>query len=83
MEIVPSTYQDWTWVKWHFYMCLSSIYVGMLITNWGSANLTTNTLQPSSFGFWVRIGMAWAATVLYIWTLIAPKVFPQRDFVVE
>ncbi len=63
-------------------MCLSSMYVGMLITNWGAANLTTNTLQPTSFGFWVRVSMSWTTTVLYIWTLIAPKVFPSRDFVV-
>lgn len=30
------------WVKWHFYMCLASIYLGMLITNWTSASVGTS-----------------------------------------
>ena len=32
---------SYNWVKWHFYMCLASLYVGMLITNWTSESLTT------------------------------------------
>jgi len=63
-------------------MCLASIYVGMLITNWTSASIITGELISSDFGFWVRAILSWATTVLYIWTLIAPKVFPQRDFIV-
>jgi hypothetical protein len=64
-------------------MCLASIYVGMLITNWGSASIITGELESSGFGFWVRVCLSWGTTLLYIWTLIAPKIFPDRDFVVE
>jgi hypothetical protein len=61
-------------------MCLASIYVGMLITNWTSASITTNTLISNDFGFWVRATISWTTALLYIWTLIAPKLCPVRDF---
>lgn len=64
------------WVKWHFYMCIASVYIGMLVTNWTSASPTTGNLTSNDFGFWVRVAISWATTLLYIWTLIAPKVFP-------
>ena len=75
------------WVKWHLYMCLASIYISMLITNWGSANVGSNEsilqLEPSNPGFWIRLVISWAATLLYIWTMIAPRVCLSRDFSVE
>jgi hypothetical protein len=64
-------------------MCIASIYVSMLVTNWISVDLTTGIIQSSNFGFWVRVCVSWATFLLYIWTLIAPRVCPGRDFVVE
>jgi hypothetical protein len=58
------------------------MYMGMLLTNWTSASLTTGVLNSNSFGFWVREVMSWVVTIIYFWTLIAPKVFPDRDFAV-
>ena len=29
---------------------------------------------------WVKIASAWICGLLYIWTLIAPVLFPNRDF---
>lgn len=69
-------------MKWHFYMCLASIYIAMLITNWTSANITTGELNSNDFGFWVRLILSWVTFLLYVWTLIAPRVFPDRDFTV-
>lgn len=75
--------EDYVWIKWHFYMCLASIYIGMLITNWNSASIITGEVGESGFGFWVRVGICWATFLLYIWTLVAPRVCPDRDFTVE
>jgi hypothetical protein len=61
-------------------MCLASIYVGMLITNWTTADLITGKLEADNFGFWIRISISWFTSLTYIWTLIAPWVFPERDF---
>lgn len=54
----------------------------MLVTNWTSASPTTGDLTSNGFGFWVRIAVSWLTTLIYIWTLLAPKVFPERDFAV-
>ena len=64
-------------------MCLAVIYVGMLITNWNSASIITGELEPTGFGFWVRLVISWATFLLYVWTMIAPRVCPERDFHVE
>lgn len=61
-------------------MTLASIYVAVLITNWNSANVITGSLSPSGFSFWVKVSIAWVTTLLYIWTIIAPKILRQRDF---
>ena len=63
-------------------MCLASMYVGMLITNWTSASITTGVLISNDFGFWVRIVISWTTALFYLWTLVAPKIFPIRDFTV-
>lgn len=55
----------------------------MLITNWISVDVTTGIIKSSDIGFWVRVVIAWVTFLLYIWTLIAPRVCPSRDFVVE
>ena len=64
-------------------MSIASIYVAVLITNWNSANAITESLGPSGFSFWVRVAVAWATVLLYIWTIIAPKIIPERDFRIE
>ena len=63
-------------------MCLASIYVGMLVTNWTSASITTDNLISNNFGFWVRVTLSWLTVLLYLWTLVAPRVCPARDFTV-
>lgn len=63
-------------------MCLASIYVGMLVTNWTSTSIVTGELIANNFGFLVRLLIGWLTALLYIWTLVAPKVCPSRDFTV-
>lgn len=55
----------------------------MLLTNWVSVDLSTGKIGSSIFGFWVRIGIAWLSFLLYVWTMVAPRVCPSRDFYIE
>ena len=68
------------WVKWHIYMCIACFYLGMLMTNWNSASLHTGEISSNVFGFWIKIIISWVTFILYFWTLIAPRVCPDRDF---
>jgi hypothetical protein len=54
----------------------------MLITNWISVDVITGDIKSSNFGFWTRVSISWATFLLYTWTLVAPRVCPDRDFVI-
>ena len=39
--------------------------------------------MPYSVGYasaWLQLGANWLCCLLYLWTLVAPKLFPDRDF---
>jgi len=75
---------DHVW-KLNVVMALISCYVAMILTNWGTINgldENHNAANPTVG----RINMAilgisqWLAIGLYSWTLLAPRLFPDRDF---
>lgn len=66
-------------------MAIGSMYIAMMITNWGSPQLSdqiSNVYRPNSFAYGSRITLQWATALLYIWTMVAPGIFPDRDFTV-
>lgn len=83
--MITDDYESWGWVKWHLYMCIGSMYIADMITNWGSPMIDSPILkayEPNAFAFWSKLGLEWVTSLLYIWTLIAPRIFPSRDFVI-
>jgi hypothetical protein len=71
--------------KLNVVLALISCYVAMILTGWGTLNgldENHNAANPTVG----RVNMAilgvaqWLAIGLYSWTLIAPRVFPDRDF---
>ena len=83
--IVTEDYESWGWVKWHIYMCIGSMYIANMITNWGTPKVDSPILsayQPNYFSFWSKLGLQWITSLLYVWTLVAPRIFPDRDFVI-
>jgi len=63
-------------------MCLISCWVAMTLTGWGTLGDQGEAANPTMG----RVNMAilgvsqWLAISLYIWTLLAPRLFPDRDF---
>uniref|UniRef100_A0A0E0DEE0 Uncharacterized protein n=1 Tax=Oryza meridionalis TaxID=40149 RepID=A0A0E0DEE0_9ORYZ len=59
----------------------SSPRSAMLLTGWTSAASDSSELMDVGWTtVWVRICTEWATAALYIWTLVAPLLFPDRDF---
>lgn len=73
----------------HLILCVGAIYMAMLLTNWGSAIDSTEVDDNGTGGgavtrgktaMWITILTQWTAVGMYLWTLCAPRAFPDRDF---
>eukprot|EP00307_Rebecca_sp_RCC1486_P006814 CAMPEP_0119408054 /NCGR_PEP_ID=MMETSP1335-20130426/1731_1 /TAXON_ID=259385 /ORGANISM="Chrysoculter rhomboideus, Strain RCC1486" /LENGTH=417 /DNA_ID=CAMNT_0007432243 /DNA_START=122 /DNA_END=1375 /DNA_ORIENTATION=- len=67
----------------HVMMAVSCMYFGTLLTDWGTASPDHGDIRQYDVGWasaWVKVGTQWSIIVMYIWTLIAPALFPDRDF---
>jgi len=83
-DIEPGSYSGY-----HAIMLLCSIYLAMLLTNWGDS-LDAPPEQRYNLGLasaWVQLASNWVCSVLYLWTLVIPKIAhhccPDRDFGVD
>ncbi|XP_067666995.1 serine incorporator 3-like [Haliotis asinina] len=64
----------------HLMMCLGALYVMMTLTNWFEPSSDFKTLNANMASVWVKIASSWVCILIYVWTLIAPCVLPNRDF---
>jgi len=73
--------------KLNVIMALICCYVAMTLTGWGTleselSDETHHAANPQIGRFnMAMIGISqWVAILAYIWTLVAPRLFPDRDF---
>lgn len=69
---------------WRFnvVMVLISMFFAMMLTNWGDINTDGESDDPKQgwTAMWLTTGGQWVCFLLYAWSLIAPRMFPDRDF---
>ncbi|KAK9294830.1 hypothetical protein QLX08_010691 [Tetragonisca angustula] len=70
----------YNWSFFHLMFALATLYVMMTLTNWYQPNSNLDTLNSNNASMWVKIISSWMCLGLYVWSLIAPAVFPDRDF---
>ncbi|KAM8789234.1 serine incorporator 2 [Rhynchonycteris naso] len=63
----------------HICLVLASLYIMMTLTNWYRPNETRKMISTWT-AVWVKICASWAGLLLYLWTLVAPLLLPNRDF---
>uniref|UniRef100_A0A0D9WMJ3 Serine incorporator n=1 Tax=Leersia perrieri TaxID=77586 RepID=A0A0D9WMJ3_9ORYZ len=72
---------SYSYTFFHLIFALASMYSAMLLTGWTSAASDSSELMDVGWTtVWVRICTEWATAALYVWTLVAPLLFPDRDF---
>lgn len=68
----------------HITFLLGAMYVFMLITDWqtvsGIAEGDDYKVDHGFVAVWVKVATSWLAALLYLWSLVAPCLFPDRDF---
>ncbi|KXS20326.1 TMS membrane protein/tumor differentially expressed protein [Gonapodya prolifera JEL478] len=67
---------------YHFVFAIAAMYVAMLVTNWNTvtSNSGLTTVGRSWASVWVRAATSWVVLGLYVWTLVAPVLLPDREF---
>lgn len=77
-ESVPVSY---SYSFFHLIFSLASMYSAMLLTGWSSSVGESGKLVDVGWpSVWVRIVTGWATAALFIWSLVAPILFPDREF---
>jgi hypothetical protein len=64
----------------HFMFLLATLYAMMTLTNWYQPAKDFSTYNNNFASLWVKMASSWICVVLYIWTCVAPALFPDRDF---
>ncbi|GER44043.1 serinc-domain containing serine and sphingolipidbiosynthesis protein [Striga asiatica] len=65
----------------HLIFSLASMYSAMLLTGWSTSVGESGKLVDVGWpSVWVRIVTGWATAALFIWSLVAPILFPDREF---
>ncbi|XP_057486231.1 uncharacterized protein LOC130772432 isoform X1 [Actinidia eriantha] len=70
---------SYSYMFFHLIFALASMYSAMLLSGWSSSE-STDLIDVGWTSVWVRIGTEWVTAVLYIWTLVAPLIMPDREF---
>ncbi|XP_068023557.1 serine incorporator 2 [Melanerpes formicivorus] len=64
----------------HLCLLLAALYIMMTLTNWYRPDESLQVLRSPWTAVWVKICSSWTGLLLYLWTLVAPLVLPDRDF---
>jgi serine incorporator 1/3 len=74
-------------VTWRLNLALAVIacWASMILTHWGQvqeSSADNNVVDPGvgRVSVWMIVASQWLALSLYLWTLLAPRLFPNRDF---
>jgi len=66
----------------HLMFTFASTYLGMVLTgwNWEQQGNGVGEVDTGEISLWVKISAQWVCFLLYVWTVIAPILLPDRDF---
>ena len=72
---------DASYWGYHSKMLIIAMYMAMLLTDWGVPASTAQRAYSVGYASaWLQMILNWLCSILYGWTLIAPKACPGRSF---
>jgi serine incorporator 1/3 len=77
-------YENNSYIKFHGFMILFSVYICAVFSNWGHATINGQSYNykgdSSNAPYYIKATTAVFTFGLYLWTVVAPTLFPDRDF---
>ncbi|KAL6302514.1 TMS membrane protein/tumor differentially expressed protein [Sparassis latifolia] len=91
-EVNPETRDDertgtrYNYSWFHVIFAIGAMYVAMLLTDWNVVKASTGQDDPdqdvyigrSEVAMWMRVVSSWVCMLLYMWSLLAPVLMPDR-----
>lgn len=79
-EVNPKT--DMRHWRFNVVMALITTYWCCVLTDWGNYKSDSSSASPTAgtTAMWINAAASWICCLLYTWTLVAPRLFPDRDF---
>lgn len=71
------------WIKFHIFMMAMSLYVCMVCTDWGSGDILNGKFELTKNAEISKLFTSSITFIIYMWTLLAPRLFPSRNFYFE
>jgi serine incorporator 1/3 len=68
--------------KLNIILAFISCWMAMALTSWGEISAGGNAANPQvgRVSMWIVVSSEWIALSFYLWMLLAPRLFPDRDF---
>jgi hypothetical protein len=75
----PSLSNSW---RLNVILIVVSFWTSMILTRWGdiSTDGSVANLSVGNVAMWMLMASQWIVLLLYLWTLVAQRLFPGRDF---
>lgn len=71
---------SYSYTFFHLIFALASMYSAMLLSGWTSSSESSDLIDVGWTSVWVKICIEWVTAGLYVWSLVAPLLFPDREF---
>ncbi|WCJ23667.1 Serinc-domain containing serine and sphingolipid biosynthesis protein [Euphorbia peplus] len=71
---------SYSYTFFHLIFALASMYSAMLLSGWTDSSESSDLIDVGWTSVWVRICTEWVTVGLYVWTLVAPLLLPDREF---
>lgn len=71
---------SYSYTFFHLIFALASMYSAMLLSGWTGSHESSDLIDVGWTSTWVRISTEWVTAALYVWSLLAPLLLPDREF---
>jgi len=79
----PNEPVSYNYSRFHFIFALGALYIAMLMSDWHTVYKGDGgsvTVDSGLAAVWVKAVSSWVCVGVYLWTLVAPLAFPNRDW---
>lgn len=71
---------SYSYTFFHLIFALASMYAAMLLSGWTNTSDSSDLIDVGWTTVWVRICTEWVTAALFVWSLVASLICPDREF---